>query len=87
MPVGRCLAVAAPDGVFGSPDEILRLAQRNFEALVPLLFQEPNPMPIKHCLWRQGLIRSLSKTSALCRRPYLKRVSWPVLRLLLKQVI
>lgn len=26
--------------------------------LVPLLFKEPNPMPIKYCLWRQGLIRS-----------------------------
>ena len=28
------------------------------EALVPLLFREPNPMPIKHCLWRAGLIGS-----------------------------
>jgi 4-hydroxy-tetrahydrodipicolinate synthase len=28
------------------------------ETLVPLLFKEPNPMPIKYCLWRQGLIRS-----------------------------
>jgi 4-hydroxy-tetrahydrodipicolinate synthase len=28
------------------------------ETLVPLLFQEANPMPIKYCLWRQGLIRS-----------------------------
>ena len=34
------------------------------EAMIPLLFQEPNPMPIKHCLWRQGLI-----TSAECRLP------------------
>ena len=28
------------------------------EALVPLLFREANPMPIKYCLWRQGLIDS-----------------------------
>ena len=28
------------------------------ETLVPLLFREANPMPIKHCLWRQGLIAS-----------------------------
>jgi len=39
------------------------------EALVPLLFREANPMPIKHCLWRQGLI-----ASAECRLP-LTRVS------------
>lgn len=37
--------------------------------LVPLLFQEPNPMPVKHCLWRQGLLRSPE-----CRLP-LTRVS------------
>jgi 4-hydroxy-tetrahydrodipicolinate synthase len=28
------------------------------EPLIPLLFREANPMPIKHCLWRQGLIKS-----------------------------
>ena len=28
------------------------------QQLVPKLFQEANPMPIKHCLWRQGLIAS-----------------------------
>lgn len=39
------------------------------ERLVRLLFTEPNPMPIKHCLWRQGLIRSPE-----CRLP-LTRVS------------
>ena len=39
------------------------------ETLVPLLFKEPNPMPIKHCLWRQGLIQSPE-----CRLP-LTRVS------------
>lgn len=25
---------------------------------IPMLFGEANPMPIKHCLWRQGLIAS-----------------------------
>ena len=25
---------------------------------IPKLFQEPNPMPIKYCLWQQGLIAS-----------------------------
>jgi 4-hydroxy-tetrahydrodipicolinate synthase len=39
------------------------------EPLVPLLFQEANPMPLKYCLWRQGLIRSPE-----CRLP-LTRVS------------
>jgi len=35
------IAVAAPDGAFGAPDEILRLAQRNFEAFVPLPARSP----------------------------------------------
>jgi 4-hydroxy-tetrahydrodipicolinate synthase len=39
------------------------------ETLVPLLFKEANPMPIKHCLWRQGLIASPE-----CRLP-LTRIS------------
>ena len=39
------------------------------EALVSLLFKEANPMPIKHCVWREGLI-----ASAECRLP-LTRVS------------
>jgi 4-hydroxy-tetrahydrodipicolinate synthase len=39
------------------------------ETLVPLLFEEANPMPIKHCLWREGLIASPE-----CRLP-LTRVS------------
>jgi len=37
------------------------------EVLVPLLFKEANPMPIKHCLWRRGLI-----ASAECRLPLTK---------------
>jgi 4-hydroxy-tetrahydrodipicolinate synthase len=28
------------------------------QGIVAKLFQEANPMPIKHCLWRQGLIAS-----------------------------
>lgn len=39
------------------------------EPLVPLLFKEANPMPIKHCVWRAGLIASPE-----CRLP-LTRVS------------
>jgi 4-hydroxy-tetrahydrodipicolinate synthase len=35
--------------------------------LVPLLFAEANPMPIKHLLWRQGLIASPE-----CRLPLTK---------------
>ncbi len=44
-------------------------AWARLEPMVPLLFKEPNPVPIKHCLWRQGLI-----ASAECRLP-LTRVS------------
>jgi 4-hydroxy-tetrahydrodipicolinate synthase len=35
-----------------------RATWSGLEPLVPLLFKEANPMPIKHCLWRQGLIAS-----------------------------
>ena len=44
-------------------------AWSRLEAMVPLLFKEPNPVPIKHCLWRRGLI-----ASAECRLP-LTRIS------------
>jgi 4-hydroxy-tetrahydrodipicolinate synthase len=44
-------------------------AWARLEPMVPLLFKEPNPVPIKHCLWRQRLI-----ASAECRLP-LTRVS------------
>ena len=30
----------------------------SLQGFIPRLFQEANPMPIKHCLWRQGLIAS-----------------------------
>jgi len=46
-----------------------RATWARLESLVPLLFAEANPMPIKHCLWRQGLIASPE-----CRLP-LTRVS------------
>jgi 4-hydroxy-tetrahydrodipicolinate synthase len=35
-----------------------RAAWAPLAALVPWLFSEANPMPIKYCLWRQGLIAS-----------------------------
>jgi 4-hydroxy-tetrahydrodipicolinate synthase len=49
--------------------EIARLIQANdlvaaraiwssLQGFIPKLFQEANPMPIKHCLWRQGLLAS-----------------------------
>jgi len=46
-----------------------RAAWAPLAALVPLLFAEANPMPIKHLLWRQGLIASPE-----CRLP-LTRIS------------
>ena len=52
-----------------------RAAWAPLASLVPLLFAEANPMPIKHLLWRQGLIASpecrlpLTRiTDALARR-------------------
>ena len=44
------------------------------ETMIPLLFKEPNPMPVKHCLWRRGLIRSPE-----CRLP-LTRISPTLVR-------
>ncbi len=46
-----------------------RAAWASLAGFVPLLFAEANPMPIKHCLWRQGVIASPE-----CRLP-LTRVS------------
>jgi len=46
-----------------------RAAWSALETLVTLLFREANPMPIKYCLWRQGLIASPE-----CRLP-LTRIS------------
>jgi 4-hydroxy-tetrahydrodipicolinate synthase len=39
------------------------------QQFIPLLFREANPMPIKYCLWRKGLLRSPE-----CRLP-LTRIS------------
>ena len=37
---------------------------------MPVLFREPNPMPIKYCLWRHGLLRSPECRLPLpCRLP------------------
>ena len=44
-----------------------RAAWAPLASLVPLLFAEANPMPIKYCLWRQGLIASPE-----CRLPLTK---------------
>jgi len=46
-----------------------RVVWAELESLVPLLFREANPMPIKHALWRGGLIESPE-----CRLP-LTRIS------------
>jgi 4-hydroxy-tetrahydrodipicolinate synthase len=46
-----------------------RQAWAPLASIVPLLFAEANPMPLKHCLWRQGLIASPE-----CRLP-LTRIS------------
>lgn len=44
-----------------------RAAWAPLAALVPLLFAEANPMPLKYCLWRQGVIASPE-----CRLPLTK---------------
>jgi 4-hydroxy-tetrahydrodipicolinate synthase len=44
-------------------------AWAEIEQMIPLLFKEANPMPIKHLLWRQGALRSPE-----CRLP-LTRIS------------
>jgi 4-hydroxy-tetrahydrodipicolinate synthase len=44
-----------------------RAAWTTVEATVPLFFKEPNPAPIKHWLWRKGLIQSPE-----CRLPLTK---------------
>ena len=44
-----------------------RAAWAPLATVVPLLFGEANPMPLKYCLWRQGLIASPE-----CRLPLTK---------------
>jgi 4-hydroxy-tetrahydrodipicolinate synthase len=52
-------------------DDARRLWLDELAPLVPPLFDEPNPMPLKHVLWQAGLI-----ASAECRLP-LTKVSPP----------
>jgi 4-hydroxy-tetrahydrodipicolinate synthase len=61
--------VAIHDRMRANDHRGARAIWSQLEPLVPLLFSEANPMPIKYCLWRQGLIRSPE-----CRLP-LTRVS------------
>jgi 4-hydroxy-tetrahydrodipicolinate synthase len=35
-----------------------RQAWRTVAPMIPTLFAESNPMPLKYCLWKQGLLRS-----------------------------
>jgi 4-hydroxy-tetrahydrodipicolinate synthase len=44
-----------------------RAVWAQIEGMIPLLFKEANPMPLKHLLWRQGLIASPE-----CRLPLLR---------------
>ena len=53
---GRFLAVHAR--MVANDHRAAHAAWSDVEALVSLLFREANPMPIKYCLWRQGLIDS-----------------------------
>lgn len=67
--VGTALFLSVYERMAANDHQGARKAWSRLEPLVPLLFKEPNPVPIKHCLWRQGLI-----ASAECRLP-LTRVS------------
>jgi 4-hydroxy-tetrahydrodipicolinate synthase len=61
--------VTVHDRMAANDHHAARAVWSELEPIVPLLFKEANPMPIKHCLSRQGLIKS-----AECRLP-LTRVS------------
>ena len=50
--------VAIHERMAANDHHAARAMWSRLEPLVPLLFKEANPMPIKHCLWRQGLIAS-----------------------------
>jgi 4-hydroxy-tetrahydrodipicolinate synthase len=73
-------AIAVYERMAANDHQGARALWSAFEALIPLLFKEPNPMPVKHCLWRRGLIRSPE-----CRLP-LTRVS-PALARELEEII
>ena len=61
--------VAVYERMAANDHHAARAIWAGLETLVPLLFKEANPMPIKHCLWRQDLIKSPE-----CRLP-LTRIS------------
>ena len=52
------LFVAVYERMAANDHHAARAIWSGLETLVPLLFKEANPMPIKYCLWRQGMIRS-----------------------------
>ena len=56
LATGTFVAVAEALG----KDELTRARDiwRTVAPVIPALFAESNPMPLKHCLWRLGLIRS-----------------------------
>ena len=56
--VETAVFLAVYERVAANDHQGARKAWSRVEPLVPLLFKEPNPMPIKHCLSRQGLIGS-----------------------------
>ena len=50
--------VAVHGHMLANDHHAARAGWSRLESVVPLLFREANPMPIKHCLWRRGLIAS-----------------------------
>lgn len=58
------LFVAVYERMRANDHQGARAVWSQLETLVPLLFKEANPMPIKHCLRSQGLIKSSE-----CRLP------------------
>ena len=44
--------------IAGNDLDSARAIWRPLQQFIPKLFQEANPIPVKHCLWRQGLIAS-----------------------------
>jgi 4-hydroxy-tetrahydrodipicolinate synthase len=63
------LFVAVYERMMANDHQGARAIWARLETLVPVLFREANPMPIKHCVWRHGLIASPE-----CRLP-LTRIS------------
>ena len=59
--------VAVHERMGANDHHAARAVWARLEPVVPLLFKEANPMPIKHCVWRQGLIASPE-----CRLPLMR---------------